>query len=160
MPERARLWLSRQVEQFRHGLTSIGDSYLMLLAILASVLQWSLVIAAIWFCGNAVGATASLVAVTATFVLIVIGLALPNAPMQVGTTQLALRDRIFCRWHAGDAGYCCVPDLHDLPDCPDHDRGRGVSAQTRTKCTIWHRPVTREPGISGGTRPAERWFKL
>ncbi len=89
MPERARLWLSRQVEQFRHGLTSIGDSYLMLLAILASVLQWSLVIAAIWFCGNAVGATASLVAVTATFVLIVIGLALPNAPMQVGTTQLA-----------------------------------------------------------------------
>ncbi len=62
---------------------------LMLSAVLVSVLQWSLVIAAIWCSGKAVGLSATLIAATVTFVLIIVGLTLPNSPLQIGTTQLA-----------------------------------------------------------------------
>ena len=61
----------------------------MLLAVVLSVLQWSLIVAAIWFSALAAGEAVGLVAATAIFVLIVLGLSLPNSPMQVGTTQLA-----------------------------------------------------------------------
>lgn len=89
LPDRLQHWILSQLERARLGLESIKDVRLMALAITVSVLQWSLVIAAIWFSGLAVGETVSIMAATVTFILIVLGLALPNSPMQIGATQLA-----------------------------------------------------------------------
>ncbi len=85
--------LRRRIEQllgrFRAGLMALRSLNLMLSAVLVSVLQWSLVVAAIWCSGLAVGESVTLIAATVTFVLLVLGLTLPNSPMQIGTTQLA-----------------------------------------------------------------------
>ena len=59
------------------------------MALTLSLLQWSMVILAIWISFRAVGETVSLTASIAVFVLTVIGLTLPSAPGQLGTTQLA-----------------------------------------------------------------------
>lgn len=89
LPGHVRDFCGRQLERSRVGVASIKNFRLMTLAIAASVVQWSLVVVAIWCSGLAVGQTVSLVAAIVTLVLIVIGLALPNSPMQIGTTQLA-----------------------------------------------------------------------
>ena len=89
LPGAGRDWLRTQLARFRLGLASVKDGRLMTVAIVASVVQWSLVVLAIWCSGMAVGQHASLMALAVTFVLIVLGLTLPNSPMQIGTTQLA-----------------------------------------------------------------------
>jgi uncharacterized protein (TIRG00374 family) len=89
MPKRVSDRLARLVERFRSGLASLGRPRVLLLAVLVSILQWSIVLAAIAACARAVHNPASLVATTATFVLVILGLTLPNSPLQVGTTQLA-----------------------------------------------------------------------
>ena len=61
----------------------------MIAVLVVSVLQWLLIVAAIWASALAVGESASIVALVTTFVLILVGLMLPNSPMQIGTTQLA-----------------------------------------------------------------------
>jgi len=89
LPERWRERIRRELDRFTPGLAPLRNPQLLLLAILVSVLQWALVILAIWCSGVAVGTSVSLVAATVTFVLIIIGLTLPNSPLQIGTTQLA-----------------------------------------------------------------------
>ena len=89
VPEPVMNWVRAQLESFRRGLAALKDARLLALAIVSSIVQWSLVVAAILFSGFAIGQPVSIVAATVTFVLIVLGLALPNSPMQVGTTQLA-----------------------------------------------------------------------
>jgi hypothetical protein len=61
----------------------------MAVAVLVSALQWGLVWVAIWAGGRAVTGFVSPMAATVTFVLIIVGLTLPNSPLQIGTTQLA-----------------------------------------------------------------------
>lgn len=89
LPRRLRDWSLERLEGSRQGLAAITNLRLMTLAVSVSVIQWALVVVAIWCSGLAVGAHVSLVAATVTFVLIVIGLTLPNSPLQIGTTQLA-----------------------------------------------------------------------
>ena len=89
LPVAAQTWLRTQLSRSRQGLASIRDPRRMMIAISVSVLQWSLIVLAIWSSGLAVGQAVSLTAAIVTFVLIVFGLTLPNAPMQIGTTQLA-----------------------------------------------------------------------
>lgn len=89
LPERLRNGLVRQLQRSRAGLAAVKDLQLMLFATLVSVLQWSFVVVAICCSALAVGESTSLIAATATFVLIIVGLALPSPPMQLGTTQLA-----------------------------------------------------------------------
>lgn len=89
LPARWRERMRHELQRFTPGLASLGNPRLLLSALLISVLQWSLVIFAIWCSGVAVGPSVSLVAATVTFVVIVIGLTLPNSPLQIGTTQLA-----------------------------------------------------------------------
>lgn len=89
LPDAVRGWLTDQLALARPGLASIRDLRRMASAIMLSVLQWSLIVTAIWWSALAVGQPMSLTAGAVTFVLIVLGLTLPNAPMQVGATQLA-----------------------------------------------------------------------
>ena len=89
LPERVRDFARLQLERSRLGLAAIGNLRLMILAAIVSVVQWSLVVAAIWCSGQAVGESVAPVAAISTLVLIIVGLTLPNAPMQIGTTQLA-----------------------------------------------------------------------
>lgn len=89
LPPKTRNWLGQQIERSRLGLKPICDVGLMSLAIAVSVLQWVFVIVAIWWSAKAVGIEISLAASGVIFILIVIGLALPNSPMQIGTTQFA-----------------------------------------------------------------------
>jgi hypothetical protein len=89
LPDRLREWFRRQLRQSRQGFASINDLRLMTLAIVVSVVQWSLVVVAILCSGLAVGKSVSPVAATVTLVLIVVGLTLPNSPLQIGTTQMA-----------------------------------------------------------------------
>jgi hypothetical protein len=89
LPPGLRAWCVNQITLSRTGLIAIGDVRRMMIAVAASVLQWLLVILAVWCSARAVGVTATIVPVAATFVLLIVGLMLPNSPMQIGTTQLA-----------------------------------------------------------------------
>jgi uncharacterized protein (TIRG00374 family) len=89
IPATIRDWCLRQVEQSRRGLEAISNWRLMSAAVLLSITQWALIVLAVWASGSAVGVSVTLAATITTFVLLVIGLMLPNSPMQVGTTQLA-----------------------------------------------------------------------
>jgi uncharacterized protein (TIRG00374 family) len=89
LPIRLQQQMNQQLDRFRIGLASLRNMRLLFWAVVASVLQWVFVIAAIWSSGRAVGLPATLTAATVTLVVIVIGLALPNSPLQIGTTQLA-----------------------------------------------------------------------
>lgn len=84
-----RTWCARQIRLFRRGLVALRDIRIMIAVFVISVLQWLLIVAAIWVSTLAVGESVSIVALVATFVLILVGLTLPNSPMQIGTTQLA-----------------------------------------------------------------------
>ncbi len=86
---RLRRRVSQALGRFRTGLASMRDFRLLFQAVILSILQWVLVIVAIWSCARAVGVASSLAATAVTFVLIVVGLTLPNSPLQIGTTQLA-----------------------------------------------------------------------
>lgn len=88
-PDKQREWLLRQFGELRRGLAALRSLRMTLLAICASVLQWVFVLLAIWCSALAVNIEAHIVPVFATFVLIIVGLTLPNSPMQIGTTQLA-----------------------------------------------------------------------
>ena len=81
--------LRRRAARFRAGLAPLTKPRLMTGALLASAMQWALVVAAIWASGLAVTGTVSPMAAIVTFVLIILGLTLPNSPLQIGTTQLA-----------------------------------------------------------------------
>jgi glycosyltransferase 2 family protein len=89
LTERLHERIREQLDRFRAGLSAMRDPGLLLQAVILSVLQWVLVIAAIWASARAVGPPATLIATTVTLVLIVVGLALPNSPLQIGATQLA-----------------------------------------------------------------------
>lgn len=86
---RVKAWLLQQLKQLRKGLATLRSFRMTAIAIGASVLQWGFVVLAIWCSARAVGVEAELVPVSATFVLIIVGLTLPNSPLQIGTTQLA-----------------------------------------------------------------------
>jgi glycosyltransferase 2 family protein len=81
--------ITHHLARFRAGLAPLRKRRLMLVAVLISALQWGAVAAAIWFSGLAVSLSVSLLATTVTFVLIILGMTLPNSPLQIGTTQLA-----------------------------------------------------------------------
>lgn len=89
MPARVKSWLVTQLTLSRKGLVALENVRRMILALALSVIQWLLVLLAIWCSVRAVGAGAGVVPIAATFVLLIVGLMLPNSPMQIGTTQLA-----------------------------------------------------------------------
>jgi uncharacterized protein (TIRG00374 family) len=89
LPQRMRDVARQQLERSRLGLAAIRNLRLMMLAVIVSVVQWLLVVAAIGCSSLAVGESVSLVDAVVTLILIVVGLTLPSSPMQVGTTQLA-----------------------------------------------------------------------
>ena len=62
---------------------------LMTLTVVISVVQWLFVVALMWASCVAAGAPGSFMAATVTFLLVVLGQQLPNAPLRIGTTQLA-----------------------------------------------------------------------
>jgi uncharacterized membrane protein YbhN (UPF0104 family) len=89
LPAKTSQRIAAMATRFRDGLAAFGNPRLLLLALLLSTIQWALVAAAIASCGRAVHAPVTLTATSVTFVLIILGLTLPNSPMQIGTTQLA-----------------------------------------------------------------------
>ena len=89
LPEGLTSWCLEQIELSRNGLIALQDARMMIIVIAISVLQWSLVVVAICCSVMAVGESITIVALVVTFVLILVGLMLPNSPMQIGTTQLA-----------------------------------------------------------------------
>lgn len=87
--EKRQEWVRSQAEFALLGLSTIKDARCMAIAIFASLLQWIAIVAAVWFSALAIGADVSAAAVIGTFVLLILGLTLPNSPMQIGTTQVA-----------------------------------------------------------------------
>lgn len=89
IPARAGERLHHHVCRGIEGLGALREPRRLLVALLLSLLQWAMVVLAIALSCQAVGQPVSVSAATAVFVLTVIGLTLPSAPGQVGTTQLA-----------------------------------------------------------------------
>ena len=89
LQETIKVWLLSQFEKFRSGLAGITDRRIMSAAIGLAVAQWILVVAAVWWSGLAAGAIQTPMSLATTFVIIVLGLSVPNAPLQIGSTQLA-----------------------------------------------------------------------
>jgi len=89
LPEKLRRRLSEQLERVRAGMSVFGSRRLMVLVVVGSVAQWVFIVAAIWFSGLAVGSTVTLSGAMVTLLLLVLGLSIPNSPMQIGTTQVA-----------------------------------------------------------------------
>ena len=90
-------WLPRHMGQrLQHhiyrgleGLGTLRSPRRLFTALALSVVQWSMVVFAVWASCLAVGVNVSLSVAITVFALTVIGLTLPSAPGQVGTTQLA-----------------------------------------------------------------------
>lgn len=84
-----RGWLRRQYELIVGGLKLLRTPGVMFSATILSLLQWVLIVFAIFCSCLAVGTSVSTLAAFVVFIVIVLGLSLPNAPLQIGTTQLA-----------------------------------------------------------------------
>jgi uncharacterized protein (TIRG00374 family) len=89
LPEKVTQWGKYQIQKSRLGLAAIKEWRVMVRALSLSVLQWSFIVAAIWCSAVSVQAEVSVLTASVTFLLIVVGLMLPNSPMQLGTTQIA-----------------------------------------------------------------------
>jgi len=89
LTERLQRRLIDGLDSFRAGLAAMHNPGLLFRAVVLSILQWTLITVAIWASARAVGLSATLIAATVTLVVIVVGLALPNSPLQLGATQLA-----------------------------------------------------------------------
>lgn len=89
LPEGIVAWISGQLVLLRAGLEPIKAPRLVAETMVVSVAQWLTIIAAIWCSVVAVSGAPSAESVVVIFVLIVLGLSLPNSPMQLGTTQIA-----------------------------------------------------------------------
>ncbi len=93
----ATRWLPARVAQRLHhhiyrgleGLDTLRSPRRLLAALVLSLAQWSMVVLAVWASCRAMDVSISMTAAISVFVLSVIGLTLPSAPGQVGTTQLA-----------------------------------------------------------------------
>lgn len=89
LPDRLGERLHHHIHRGVEGLGTLRSSRRLLVALAMSVVQWSMVVCAVWASCIAMGQFVSLSAAIAVFVLTVVGLTLPSAPGQVGTTQLA-----------------------------------------------------------------------
>ena len=89
LPAVAADWIRCQILESRTGLLAMTDGRIVPGIALASGLQWSLIVLAIWLSSVSLGESASLLAITTTLIILVVGLILPNLPMHLGTTQLA-----------------------------------------------------------------------
>ncbi len=81
--------LGHHIQRGIEGLGTLRSPRRLLTALAWSLLQWSLVVAAVRMSAIAVGVDLPVSAAIAVFVLTVIGLTQPSAPAQLGTTQLA-----------------------------------------------------------------------
>lgn len=89
LPARARAWVAGQLRRGVTGLGSMRRPGVVLQVVGLSVLQWACVVTAVWASARAVGVVVPVAGAIAVFVLSVVGLTLPAAPAQFGTTQLA-----------------------------------------------------------------------
>lgn len=81
--------LQHHIYRGLQGLGTLRSPRRLFAALALSVFQWSMVVIAVWASCLAVGVAVNLSAAITVFALTVIGLTLPSAPGQVGTTQLA-----------------------------------------------------------------------
>jgi uncharacterized membrane protein YbhN (UPF0104 family) len=86
---RAVAWVRNERQRARAGLQGLAEPGLMLRTLVLSLLQWGWIVGAIAASGAAVGAPPPPAGALAVFALMIVGLTLPAAPAQVGTTQLA-----------------------------------------------------------------------
>lgn len=89
LPGAWRAWTLAQVRRSRAGLAPISDPATALLSFAVSIVQWGCIVAAVSSSVAAVGLAVTLSAAVGVFVLLMVGLTLPTAPAQLGTTQLA-----------------------------------------------------------------------
>jgi uncharacterized membrane protein YbhN (UPF0104 family) len=92
-PPRRRLpaWLAAQTRGWRDGLLGLISPRTAAASLALSLLQWLAIAAAVATSAAAVGLPVSAGAALAVFALMVLGLTLPSAPAQLGTTQLAFQ---------------------------------------------------------------------
>jgi len=89
LPSRVAAWVRHQFELLRDGLMPAKQGHLVVATSIVSVVQWVMIAVAIWLSFEAVGVAPTPAATVVTMVLLVVGLSLPSAPMQLGTTQMA-----------------------------------------------------------------------
>ena len=109
LPPRAGQRLHHHIYRGLQGLGTLRSPRRLLIAVALSLLQWSMVVLAIWISCLAMGEVVTLSASITVFVLTVIGLTLPSAPGQVGTTQLAFV--VGLRLAGGDADLALAASL-------------------------------------------------
>ncbi len=84
-------WLAAQSRGWRDGLLGLISPRTALASLALSLLQWLAIAVAVATSAAAVGLPVSPGAALAVFALMVLGLTLPSAPAQLGTTQLAFQ---------------------------------------------------------------------
>jgi uncharacterized protein (TIRG00374 family) len=89
LPAKLRSLIERHVTDGVNGVAPLRGQHVLAWVCLASLLQWSSIVLAIVFCMRAVDIDAGAAAATIVLGLMVVGLTLPAAPMNAGTTQAA-----------------------------------------------------------------------
>ena len=79
----------RHLEHGVEGLGSLQQGSILVQALTISVVQWALMATCIWLSLCSVGVAPGPVQAVVTLLLLIVGLTLPAAPGQVGTTQVA-----------------------------------------------------------------------
>lgn len=105
LPQPLRDWTVGQLRRSRAGLAVLGMSGAVAMALALSMLQWACIVAAVWFSVAAVGSLLPVAAAVGVVVLLVVGLTLPTAPAQLGTTQLAFTAGLTLAGHGAEQAF-------------------------------------------------------
>jgi len=89
LPASLHDWIIGEIKRGLAGLGVVQRPLVLFRIYALSLLQWSCIVAAVWFSVAAVGHPVTMVASIGVWALMVIGLTLPSSPAQLGTTQLA-----------------------------------------------------------------------
>lgn len=89
LPASLHDWIIGEIKRGLAGLGVVQRPLVLFRIYALSLLQWSCIVAAVWFSVAAVGHPVTMVASIGVWALMVVGLTLPSSPAQLGTTQLA-----------------------------------------------------------------------
>ena len=89
LPARARASLDAHVTDVIAGFASLRSAHVVALAAVCSLAQWSMIVVGAYASIHALGIDAPAAAAVMVLALMVVGLTLPAAPINVGTTQVA-----------------------------------------------------------------------
>lgn len=89
LPASWKRFLAEKIDFLLHGLVSLKSMRPIIISLLNSIAQWSIMVGCIWLSAKSVGVEIPLSAAILTMLVTAFGVALPSAPAFVGTIELA-----------------------------------------------------------------------